>query len=29
MGESDRAAYERFPEQPDGFWDEAEAWGNG
>ena len=28
MGEADRAAYERFPEEPDGFWDEAEAWGD-
>ena len=27
MGESDRAAYQRFPELPDGFWDDAEAWG--
>ena len=27
MGEADRAAYERFPEQPDGFWDDAQAWG--
>ena len=27
MGEADRAAYERFPEQPDSYWDEAEAWG--
>lgn len=26
MGEADRAAYQRFPEQPDGFWDDAEAW---
>jgi post-segregation antitoxin (ccd killing protein) len=24
--ERDRAAYERQPEQPDAFWDEAEAW---
>ncbi|MDH3260496.1 MAG: type II toxin-antitoxin system CcdA family antitoxin [Acidimicrobiia bacterium] len=24
---SDRAAYERNPEQPDSFWSEAEAWG--
>lgn len=23
---SDRAAYERHPEKPDTFWDEAEAW---
>ncbi len=28
MGEADRAAYERIPEQPDSFWDEAEAWGS-
>ena len=28
MGEADRAAYERIPEQPDGAWDEAEAWGD-
>ena len=27
MGVADRAAYQRFPEQPDSFWDEAEAWG--
>ena len=27
MGEADRAAYQRFPEQPDSFWDELEAWG--
>ncbi len=27
MGAADRAAYQRFPEQPDGFWDDAEAWG--
>lgn len=27
MGEADRAAYERFPEQPDSFWDDAEEWG--
>ena len=27
MGEVDRAAYQRFPEEPDGFWDDAEAWG--
>lgn len=27
MGEADRAAYERFPEKPDDFWDDAEAWG--
>ena len=29
MGESDRAAYQRCPEQPDGFWADAEAWGAG
>lgn len=28
MGEADRAAYLRAPETPDGFWDDAEAWGN-
>ena len=27
MGESDRAAYQRFPEQPDSFWNDTEAWG--
>lgn len=27
MAEADRAAYERFPEEPDDFWDQAEAWG--
>ncbi|MXZ96386.1 MAG: hypothetical protein F4Y99_10725 [Acidimicrobiaceae bacterium] len=27
MGEADRMAYQRFPEQPDDFWDDAEAWG--
>lgn len=26
MAEADRIAYERRPEQPDPFWDEAEAW---
>lgn len=26
-GEADRAAYQRCPEQPDDFWDDAEAWG--
>ena len=25
---ADRAAYLRFPEQPDDFWDNAEAWGD-
>lgn len=25
--ESDRAAYERLPEEPDDCWDEAEVWG--
>lgn len=24
---ADRAAYQRFPERPDDFWDDAEAWG--
>lgn len=27
LASSDRAAYERSPEQPDAFWAEAEAWG--
>ena len=27
MGEADRAAYQGRPEQPDNFWDSAEAWG--
>ena len=27
MGLSDRAAYQRTPEEPDSFWDEVEAWG--
>ena len=27
MAMADRAAYERFPEQADEFWDDAEAWG--
>ncbi|MYB04489.1 MAG: hypothetical protein F4144_01030 [Acidimicrobiaceae bacterium] len=26
MGEMDRAAYQRCPEQPGDFWDAAEAW---
>lgn len=26
MAQADRSAYERQPEQPDPFWDEAEAW---
>lgn len=26
MAEADRAAYERHPERPDQFWNEAEAW---
>ena len=26
IGEADRAAYQRLPEQPDSFWDDAEAW---
>ena len=28
MGEADRAAYQRIPESPDSFWDDAEAWGS-
>lgn len=27
LARSDRAAYERRPEQPDTFWDDVEAWG--
>ncbi len=27
LAAADRAAYERRPERPDAFWDEAEAWG--
>ncbi len=27
MAMADRAAYQRFPEQADEFWDDAEAWG--
>lgn len=26
LAEADRAAYERRPERPDSFWEEAEAW---
>ena len=29
MGLSDRAAYQRIPEEPDSSWAEAEAWGAG
>lgn len=29
MVASDRAAYERHPERPDPFWDEAQAWSEG
>ena len=28
LAEADREAYERFPEESDEFWDQAEAWGN-
>ena len=28
LTEADRAAYERRPERPDPFWDDAEAWGD-
>ncbi|WP_420437189.1 type II toxin-antitoxin system CcdA family antitoxin [Candidatus Poriferisocius sp.] len=28
LGEADRAAYLRHPEEPDDFWDEAQAWGD-
>jgi len=27
LARSDRAAYEQAPEEPDSFWDKAEAWG--
>ena len=27
MDQVDRAAYQRFPEQHDSFWDDAQAWG--
>lgn len=27
LAASDRAAYERRPERPDPFWEDAEAWG--
>lgn len=27
LGRSDRQAYQRHPERPDSFWDQAEAWG--
>ena len=29
MADSDRAAYERNPERPDSFWDDARAWTDG
>ena len=28
LGEADRAAYLRNPEEPDDFWDGAQAWGD-
>ena len=28
LTQSDRAAYQRHPEQTDSFWTEAEAWGD-
>jgi post-segregation antitoxin (ccd killing protein) len=28
LARSDREAYQRHPERPDSFWDEAEAWGD-
>ena len=28
MAMADRAAYQHLPEQPDDFWDDAEAWGS-
>jgi hypothetical protein len=27
LAEADRAAYLAHPEKPDGFWDDAEGWG--
>jgi post-segregation antitoxin (ccd killing protein) len=27
MADADRTAYQRQPERPDPFWDDAEAWG--
>lgn len=29
IADSDRAAYERNPERPDSFWDDARAWTDG
>ena len=29
LAESDRAAYDRTPEQPDPFWDATQAWTDG
>jgi post-segregation antitoxin (ccd killing protein) len=26
LAQSDRAAYQRHPDRPDSFWDDAEAW---
>ncbi len=26
LADADRSAYERMPEKPDPFWDDAEAW---
>jgi len=28
LAETDRAAYERTPEEPDPFWESVEAWGD-
>ena len=28
LAEADRAAYLRHPEEPDDFWDQAQAWGD-
>jgi post-segregation antitoxin (ccd killing protein) len=28
LAQADRAAYQRRPERPDAFWDDAEAWGD-
>lgn len=27
LARSDREAYQRYPERPDSFWEDAEAWG--
>ena len=28
LAQTDRAAYQRKPDRPDPFWDDAEAWGD-